>query len=94
MINVGVNICIDVAWLGMLEEIILIILSLTATSVIDHLLDLSIWRRTNEPVLVVKLQLLRNNVLMVLFQLLLLLRNGVLFQSLSCKRLVIRLEAL
>ena len=45
MINVDVNICINVAWLNMLEELMLIILSLTATSVIDHLLDLIIWRK-------------------------------------------------
>ena len=68
----------------MLEEIILIILSLIATSVIDHLLI--ICRNTDEHVLVVKfqllLQLLRNDVLMVPFQLLL-QRNDVLCQSLQ-----------
>ena len=53
--NVDVNICINVAG---------IILSLTATNVGDHLLDLVIWRNTIEPVLVVNMfQLLRNDVL-------------------------------
>ena len=70
----------------MLEEIILIILSLTATSVIDDFLDLIIWTNTDEPVLVVKfqllLQLLRNDVLMVPFQLLL-QKTDVLRQSLQ-----------
>ena len=67
----------------MLQEIILIIQSLAATSVRDYLLDLVTWTNISEPVLVVKLsfllllQLLRNDVL-------------VLLQSLSCETLVNR----
>ena len=82
-----VNIYIDVAYIVLLQEIILIIQSLTVASVRDHLLDPVIWRNISEPVLVVKLpfqlllQLLRNDVL-------------VLLQSLSCERLVNHLEVL
>ena len=44
-----VIICIDITDSNMLQEIILIIQSLAATSVRDHLLDLEIWRNISEP---------------------------------------------
>ena len=67
----------------MLQGMILIIQSLAATSVRDHLRDRVIWRNISEPVLMVKLllQLLRNDAL-------------VLLQSLSCERLVNHAEVL
>ena len=75
---------INLSSIGMLEKIIMSIQSLVVR---NHLLDLLIRRSTSGPVLVVPLlfqlllQLLRNDVLMLL-------------QSLSCERLVNRLEVL
>ena len=77
------NIYIVVAWIDMLDEIILHIQSLTVINVRGHLHDLVIWRNISGPVLVVKLLLqLPKNVVLVLLL------------SLNCERLVNHLEVL